>query len=137
MHEFGLLKAVDFPVGFPGTAVRALSGEPPQPFQRGVSHERAVMGFLLILFASFFYKTVSGVRSLSLRDPRRYVGMGGLVGILALMFHSLVEKNIQIPSNAFLFTFIFALALHVGKDPDKLNELNKPDKLDKLNEPAL
>ena len=79
------------------------------------------MGFLLILFASFFYKAVSGVRSLSLRDPRRYVGMGGLVGILALMFHSLVEKNIQIPSNVFLFTFIFALALHVGKEPDKLN----------------
>jgi hypothetical protein len=37
--------------------------------------------------------------------------MGSLVGILALMFHSLVEANIQIPANAFLFTFIFGLVL--------------------------
>ena len=104
------------------------------------------MRFLLILFASFFYKAVSGVRSFSPGDPRRSAGMGGLVGILALMFDGLVEKNFQIPSNAFLFTFIFALVLRVGKEPDKpnkpnelgkRNERNNPDKLDKLNDPAL
>jgi len=30
------------------------------------------------------------------------------------MFHSLVERNIQVPSNAFLYTFIFALVLRVA-----------------------
>jgi O-antigen ligase len=70
-------------------------------------------GILLILFLSFFYKGLSGIRSMSRRDPGRYVGMGSLVGILALMFHSLVEANIQIPANAFLFTFIFGLLLRL------------------------
>jgi hypothetical protein len=36
------------------------------------------------------------------------------VGILALMFHSLVERNIQVPANAFLYTFVFALILRVA-----------------------
>jgi len=36
------------------------------------------------------------------------------VGILALMFHSLVERNIQVPANAFLYTFIFALVLKMS-----------------------
>ena len=73
----------------------------------------AGMGILLILFLSFFYKGFSNVRSMSHRNPGRYIGMGSLVGILALMFHSLVEANIQIPANAFLFTFIFALVLRL------------------------
>jgi O-antigen ligase len=73
----------------------------------------AGMGLLLILFLSLFYKGLSGVRSMSRRDPGRYIGMGSLVGILALMFHSLVEANIQIPANAFLFTFIFGLLLRL------------------------
>ena len=68
-------------------------------------------GLLLILFLFLFFRVVSGVRSLSQRDPQKYIGLGGVVGILALMFHSLVERNIQIPANAFLFTFIFALIL--------------------------
>jgi len=37
-----------------------------------------------------------------------------MVGILALMFHSLVERNIQIPANAFLFTFILAAVLTIS-----------------------
>ncbi len=36
--------------------------------------------------------------------------MGCLVGILALLFHSIVERNIQVPANAFLFTFLLATA---------------------------
>jgi hypothetical protein len=40
--------------------------------------------------------------------------MGGIVGILALMFHSLVERNIQVPANAFLFTFIWAAVLKIS-----------------------
>jgi hypothetical protein len=39
------------------------------------------------------------------------------VGILALMFHSMVERNIQVPANAFLFTFLWALVLKVTNRP--------------------
>jgi len=72
------------------------------------------IGLLGILFFYLFYCGVSGIRSLSFRDPKRYIGMGGIVGILALMFHSLVERNIQIPANAFLYTFIWALVLRIS-----------------------
>ncbi len=70
------------------------------------------LGILFILFIFLFSKAVSGIRSISSEDSNRYIGIGGLVGILALMFHSLVERNLQIPANAFLFTFIWALVFH-------------------------
>jgi O-antigen ligase len=71
-------------------------------------------GLLLILFVFLSYKAVSGIRSLSFREPERYIGIGGLVGILALMFHSTVERNIQVPANAFLFTLIWAIVLKIS-----------------------
>jgi hypothetical protein len=40
--------------------------------------------------------------------------MGGLVGILALMFHSMVERNIQVPANAFLYTMAWAIVLRIS-----------------------
>ncbi|MDP2971432.1 MAG: hypothetical protein Q8P64_19830 [Deltaproteobacteria bacterium] len=67
-----------------------------------------------ILFFYLFYRSVSGIRSLSYGNPERYVGMGGMIGILALMFHSIVERNIQVPANAFLYAFIWALVLRAG-----------------------
>ncbi len=69
------------------------------------------VGFLLILLFLLSYKAVSGIRLLSHREPERYIGIGGLVGILALMFHSIVERNIQVPSNAFLYTILWAMVL--------------------------
>jgi putative inorganic carbon (HCO3(-)) transporter len=72
------------------------------------------IGLLLILFMLFFFKAVSGIRSLSHSTPQRYIGIGGLVGTLALMLHSLVERNLQIPANAFLFTFLWALVLSMA-----------------------
>jgi len=72
------------------------------------------IGLLGILFFYLFYCGVSGIRSLSFRDPKRYIGAGGMVGILALMFHSLVERNIQIPANAFLYTFLWGIVLRIG-----------------------
>lgn len=73
------------------------------------------IGLLLILFIFLFVKAVSRIRSLSDSDPQRHIGIGGLVGILALMFHSLVERNLQVPANAFLFTFILAFVLQPSK----------------------
>ena len=71
-------------------------------------------GLLAVLFFFLLWKVLSGIRSLSHSEPGRYIAMGGLVGILALMFHSLVERNIQVPANAFLYTFIFALVLRIA-----------------------
>ncbi len=73
------------------------------------------IGLLLILFLFLSYKAISGIRLLTHRDSGRYIGIGGLVGILALMFHSLVERNIQVPSNAFLYTILWAIVLYESK----------------------
>jgi O-antigen ligase len=71
-------------------------------------------GLLAALLFFLLFKAFSGIRVLTHREPGRYIGLGGLVGILALMFHSLVERNIQVPANAFLYTFIFAIVLRVA-----------------------
>jgi O-antigen ligase len=71
-------------------------------------------GILFILFVVFFLKALSRIRSMSTTDSRRYIGIGGLVAILALMFHSLVERNLQVPANAFLYTFLWALVLRMA-----------------------
>jgi O-antigen ligase len=81
-------------------------------------------GLLAALFFYLLFKAFSGIRALSRREPARYIGLGGLVGILALMFHSLVERNIQVPANAFLYTFIMALVLRTS-----IGGVNKPDNL--------
>ena len=72
------------------------------------------VGILLILFLFFFYKAISGISLLSYRESGRYIGIGGLVGILALMFHSIVERNIQVPSNAFLYVILWAIVLRIS-----------------------
>ena len=69
------------------------------------------MGILFILFIFLLVKAVARIRSLSITDSGRYIGIGSLVGILALMFHSLFERNLQVPANAFLFTFLWILVL--------------------------
>jgi O-antigen ligase len=81
-----------------------------------LASEVGVVGFglLSVVFFYLFMKALSGIRSLPDHEPGRYIAIGGLVGILALMFHSLVERNIQVPSNAFLYTFIFALVLRIA-----------------------
>jgi O-antigen ligase len=73
-------------------------------------------GTLLILFLFLFYKAVTGLRSLRFGEPQRYIGIGGMVGILALMFHSIVERNIQVPGNAFLYTVMWAMVLQIALD---------------------
>jgi O-antigen ligase len=66
---------------------------------------------LTVGFLNLFLKTTSGIRTLPPGSPQRPIALGGLVGVLALMFHSLVERNLQVPANAFLFTFLWALIL--------------------------
>jgi hypothetical protein len=79
-------------------------------------------GLLAALFFYLLFKAFSGIRALSRRSrrkPARYIGLGGLVGILALMFHSLVERNIQVPANAFLYTVLWAVVLNGSRRDSK------------------
>jgi O-antigen ligase len=71
-------------------------------------------GVLLIPFLLLLPRAFVGIRNLSFKDPKRYIGIGAMVGILGLMFHSVVERNIQVPANAFLFTFLLAMILRIG-----------------------
>ncbi len=75
-------------------------------------------GILVALFLFLFYKAASGIGSLSHGEPQRYIGLGGLVGILALMFHSIVQKNLQLPANAFLYTVIWVIVLRIALGPE-------------------
>jgi putative inorganic carbon (HCO3(-)) transporter len=84
-------------------------------------------GLLVILFFFLFFKAFSGIRTLSYREPGRYIAIGGLVGILALMFHSIVERNIQIPANAFLYAFIWALILRISQSNKGDRDVNNPN----------
>jgi len=74
-------------------------------------------GLLLILFLFLFFAAVLGIRSHSHGRSRRYIGIGGLVGVLALMFHSVVERNIQVPANAFLYVVMWAMVLTIALEP--------------------
>jgi O-antigen ligase len=74
-------------------------------------------GILFALFLILFIKAISKIHSLPSGEPGRYIAIGALVGILALMFHSLVERNVQVPANAFLFTFLWALVLKITQQP--------------------
>jgi O-antigen ligase len=69
---------------------------------------------LLVVFVFLFLRAVLAIRSFHSSDSKKYIAMGGLVGILALMFHSLVERNIQVPANAFLYTVLWAIVLKVS-----------------------
>lgn len=75
-------------------------------------------GLLLVLFLFLSYKAGTGIRSLAPGEPQRYIGLGGLVGILALMLHSIVQKNLQLPANAFLYTVMWAMVLTIALDPN-------------------
>src|SRR4030042_590775 len=72
------------------------------------------IGLLLLVFVFLFFRAVLAIRSFHSSDSEKYIAIGGLVGILALMFHSLVERNIQVPANAFLYTVLWAIVLKVS-----------------------
>ncbi len=67
------------------------------------------LGLLAILFLLLLLKGGHRIRSVTL--PQRYIGIGALTGILSLMFYSLVEKNLQVPANALLFTLLWGLTI--------------------------
>jgi O-antigen ligase len=82
------------------------------------------VGLLFLVFVFLFFRAILAIRSFHSGDSKKYIAIGGLVGILALMFHSLVERNIQVPANAFLYTVLWAIVLRVslGKQLIKVNK---------------
>jgi O-antigen ligase len=76
-----------------------------------LASEVGLVGFCLLamLFLFLFLKGRRRIRSET--SPQRHIGRGALTGILALMFYSLVEKNLQVPVNALLYTFLWGLAI--------------------------
>jgi O-antigen ligase len=92
-----------------------------------LASEVGLVGFLplVILFLLLFLRGASRIRSLSPGDPRRYIGVGGLVGILALLFHSQVERNMQVPANAFLFTLLWGIVLTLPPQETKIKSTGK------------
>jgi hypothetical protein len=68
---------------------------------------------LIVAFAIFLTAGFSKARSLSPSNPRRYIFVGGTVGILALMVFSFFERNIQVPSNALYFLGIICLIIKI------------------------
>ena len=95
--------------------IRGLVTHAENDFLQLVS-EVGIIGFGLVcaLFLILIVRAVLDIRSLSPTEPQRYLGIGGLVGILALMCHSVVERNIQVPANAFLWTLLWAIVLKAG-----------------------
>jgi O-antigen ligase len=81
-----------------------------------LASEVGLVGSLLLLglFVTLFVKAVSRVRSLSSTHPERRIAIGGLVGILAIMFHSLVERNLQVPANAFLYCLLWGIVMKLS-----------------------
>ena len=75
------------------------------------------VGSLMALFSFLVYRAVTGLRALPRGDPQRYIAIGALVGTLALMFHSTMERNIQVPANAFLYTVMWAIVLRITTGP--------------------
>jgi O-antigen ligase len=65
---------------------------------------------LLSIFIYFIFKAFSTMGSLAF-SPKKYLATGILVAILGLMLFSLMERNIQVTANAFLFVFIVVLLL--------------------------
>ncbi len=69
------------------------------------------LGLLFLLFLYLFYRACRAILTISFDHPQRYVAVGGLIGVLAFIFHSLLERNIRVPANALLFALIYGVCL--------------------------
>jgi len=73
--------------------------------------EVGILGFLLVSILVLSAVHCS-LRAMATRNYPylRGIGFGSFMGIVAILIHSLVEFNLQIPSNAALFVTLLALA---------------------------
>ena len=82
-----------------------------------VAAETGLIGLVLLAFI-VTHSAFRAVRILLMRhDPlARGMAFAALMGIIALMIHSAVDFNLQIPANAMLFLVIVALPYLVGSE---------------------
>jgi O-antigen ligase len=85
-------------------------------------------GLLLVLFAFLIFRAIWAIHDLPHSTGRRYISMGGLVGILGFMFHSGMERNIQVPANAFLYTVTLAILLRTALDSHNVQSATRGEK---------
>lgn len=86
--------------------------------------ETGLLGFILVLYGiiNFYRRAWVDLRLSSPRiDPLRYfLALGSLGGVFAMLIHSLTDFNLQIPANAFYFSFLLALSTsllyHLSKE---------------------
>ncbi len=76
-----------------------------------LASEVGLVGFILLAILFFFLFFKGRLRIRSETSPHRYIGIGALTGILSLMLYSLVEKNLQVPCNALLYTLLWGLTI--------------------------
>ncbi|OGT81168.1 MAG: hypothetical protein A3H91_07650 [Gammaproteobacteria bacterium RIFCSPLOWO2_02_FULL_61_13] len=86
----------------------------------------ALVGLIVVLslFAALKAQYLRG-------DPlMRGLSFGAIMGIVALMIHSWVDFNLQIPANAMTFMYVLGLAwisLHYGRQGQASEADEEPD----------
>ena len=82
--------------------------------------ETGLIGFALIIWGMIaFYRQVLGqVLTFNIKaDPfRYYILIGSISGISGLLIHSFTDFNLQIPANAYYFTFLLAISTSMFND---------------------
>jgi O-antigen ligase len=83
--------------------------------------ETGVTGLVLALWwiASFFRRML---REIARRRPLPPLQVGAACGCLALLFHSMVDFNLQITANALFFAVLAALAVRSGRSGEHASE---------------
>ncbi|GAA4649078.1 O-antigen ligase [Kistimonas scapharcae] len=84
--------------------------------------EFGIPAFLLLAF-SVVFGLWQAVRAMQERRNRLYIGMGfgSAMGVVALLIHSAVDFNLQIPANAGLFVVLLAIGVLARHLPTRMN----------------
>ncbi len=80
--------------------------------------ETGVLGFasLMAALGIFLYASLKSLTRLAGEEDyfRFFILLGALTGIFSILLHSFVDFNLQIPSNAFYFSFLIGLSAAAG-----------------------
>lgn len=82
--------------------------------------ELGLLGGLIVaaFLGWFFYTVLKQIQDRELSSQARWIKIGCLCGIIGLLVHSFVDFNLQIPSNAFYFVLLTALATVNTQEPE-------------------
>lgn len=88
--------------------------------------EYGVIGFTCLAMA-VLWSLLWSVQAMHLRKSSLHKGLGfaASMGIIAILIHSAVDFNLQIPANAFMFVFLLALASIARWSPSRPNRRHR------------